>query len=187
MHRLLALTVAFCAAVSVAASAGQTLTPRPAPAGARTAPVRVVDAPRAIDPRILPGTPDSVFSTVQGHAIDSTGVSMPEAAIRLRDARSGRIVGTLLSDDAGMFTFRGIDPGTYIVEILGSDSTVLAASQMLSVNAGDALSAVVKLPFRIPPFAGFFGHTATSAAVVAGAAASAQVLAAAATQKISPE
>ena len=35
----------------------------------------------------------------------------------------------------------------------GSDS-VLAASQVLNVGAGEAVSAVVKLPFRIPPFGG---------------------------------
>jgi hypothetical protein len=110
---------------------------------------------------------------------------MPSTPVRLRDARSGRIVATQLTDDAGMFAFRGVDPGTYIVEILGNDSTILAASQLLSVNAGDALSAVVKLPFRIPPFAGFFGHTVWSATVVAAAAASAQVLAAAATSCVS--
>lgn len=42
---------------------------------------------------------------------------------------------------------------------MANDQTVLAASQLLNVNAGEAVSAVVKVPFRIPPFAGLLGKT----------------------------
>ena len=46
-------------------------------------------------------------------------------------------------------------------------STVLTASQILNVNAGDAISAVVKMPFRIPPFAGVLGSQSTPTSVAA--------------------
>jgi hypothetical protein len=201
MHRILVLTAGFCAVASltVHGQAARTLTTPASPDGviaspgsmarARTAPApRATGASPSLDPRVLPGTPASAFSTtIQGNALDTSGRIMPDTPVRLRDARSGRIVESQLTDDAGRFSFEGLDPGTYIVEVLSNESQILAASQMLSVNAGDALSAVVKLPFRIPPFAGFLGHTVPSAAVVAGAAASAQVLAAAATQESSPE
>ena len=36
--------------------------------------------------------------------------------------------------------------------------SILAASQLLNVNAGEAVLAVVKLPFSVPPFAGVAGH-----------------------------
>jgi len=85
-----------------------------------------------------------------------------------------------------VFTFEGVEPGTYVVEILGPDRAILAASQLLSVNAGDVLSAIVKMPFKVSPLAGFFGHTAQSAAVVAAVAASAEVLAIQATRCVSP-
>ena len=45
------------------------------------------------------------------------------------------------------------------------------ASQMIYVNAGDALSAVIKLPLRIPPFAGLMGSASTPAAAAVQAAA----------------
>ena len=48
-----------------------------------------------------------------------------------------------------------------------NDQTIIAASQMLNVNAGEAVSAVVKLPFRIPPFAGLMGSSSTPSAIVA--------------------
>ena len=66
--------------------------------------------------------------------------------------------------------FKGIDPGSYIVEIISSDQSILAASQLLNVNAGEAISAIVKLPFRIPPSAGLLGGIISPSAAIAIAA-----------------
>ena len=93
--------------------------------------------------------------------------------MRLRDARFGRIVGTQLTDKSGLFAFKAVDPGTYIVEIINNDESVLAASQLLHVNAGEAISAVVKLPFRVPPVAGHPGGANTPAVIAVQAAATA--------------
>ena len=128
-------------------------------------------------PRLLPGTRPGVFTTIQGTALSSTNGVLPDTAVRLRDIRFGRIVDSTMTDKAGLFTFRGVDPGSYVVEVMGNDQTILAASQVLNVDAGAAVSAVVKLPFRIPPFGGLLGHTAASAVAVASAAAASGVLA----------
>jgi hypothetical protein len=135
---------------------------------------------------MLPGTRSNVLTTIQGNALNSTNGALPNALVRLRDARIGRIVDSQISDTSGLFTFKAVDPGSYIVEIMGNDQTILAASQMLNVNAGEAISAVVKLPFRIPPFAGLLGDTTPSAIAVTAAAASAQVLAVEPTTPTSP-
>jgi hypothetical protein len=134
-------------------------------------------AQKPANARLLPGTRPGVLTSIRGNALDSMGGPLVEAPVRLRDARSGHIVDAQKTDKAGVFEFRGLDPGSYIVEILGPDSTVLAASQLLSVDAGDAASAVVKLPFRIPPFAGVLGHSTQSATLVTAAAGASQVLA----------
>jgi SdrD B-like protein len=126
---------------------------------------------------LLPGTHVGVLATIRGNALDSASGPLAETAVRLRDARSGHIVDTQTTDKAGLFEFHGVEPGSYIIEILAPDRTVLAASQMISVNAGDSASAVVKLPFRIPPFAGVLGHSAQSAAIVTAAAGASQILA----------
>ncbi len=126
---------------------------------------------------VLPGTRASAFATIQGNALSSTNGVLPSAIVRLRDARLGRIVDSQATDRAGLFAFRNIDPGTYVVELISEDRSVLAASQLLAVNGGEALSAVVKLPFRIPPVAGLLGNTLPSATAVTSAAASAGVLA----------
>ena len=131
---------------------------------------------------------EKALTTIQGNALTSTNGQMNGAIVRLRDARFGRIVDTQTTDKSGMFAFKPIDPGTYVVEIMANDQSILAASQLLNVNAGDAVSAVVKLPFRIPPFAGIMGSTTSTptAAVVATEAAISSVAALVPTIPISP-
>jgi hypothetical protein len=146
-------------------------------------PAREFPAPRtsagaAPSRPLLAGTRTHAFSTIQGNALTSTNGQLPDSLVRLRDARTGRIVDMQMTDKAGLFAFKTVDPGTYVVELVGNDQTVLAASQLLDVNAGEALSAVVKLPWRAPPLAGILGRTVPSAVVISAAAAASGVLAA---------
>jgi hypothetical protein len=124
--------------------------------------------------RLLPGTRPDILTTIQGNTVDSTNGALGNTMVRLRDARLGRIVESQITDKAGSFAFKALDPGSYIVEMMANDQTVLTASQLINVNAGEAVSALVKLPFRILPLAGILGDTtpAAAAAIIATAAAS---------------
>ena len=128
------------------------------------------------------------LTTIQGNALNSTNGPLNDMTVRLRDARFGTIVDTQQTDKSGLFSFKSVDPGTYIVEVMANDqSLVLAASQLLNVNAGEAVSAVVKLPFRIPPFAGVLGNTAMpSAGAIATQAAANGIAAIVPTSPVSP-
>jgi hypothetical protein len=131
----------------------------------------------AQQPRILPGTSRAVFSTIQGNALGSSNASLANAFVRLRDAQFGRSVGTQTTDGSGLFAFRGVDPGNYVVEILSQDQAfVLAASQVLTIEAGQTKSAVVKLPYAVTAFAQLVGSSTTTAATVATNAALAGVM-----------
>ena len=127
------------------------------------------------------------LTSIQGNALNSTNGALNETMVRLRDARFGRIVDNQITDKSGLFSFKAIDPGSYIVEVMANDQTVLAASQLLNVNAGEAVSAVVKLPFRIPPFAGLLGKTTLpSAGEVATQAAASSIASIVPTSPVSP-
>lgn len=158
------------AAAAVVASVSYVAAQQPIPAGSTRL------AARAGAPRVLPGTRLDVFTTIQGNALNSTNGALPNATVRLRDARIGQIVDLQLTDKSGLFAFGAVDPGSYIVEIIANDQ-VLAASQLLNANAGEVVSAVVKLPFKMPPFAGVLGSTTPSAAAVTSQAAAAGILA----------
>ena len=187
-------SVGLCVAIGVAAASAQTSgTAAPAvvarsasptvPAGAARAAVPA----RAGAPAVLPGTPETAFSTIRGNALDSTNGILPDSPVRLRDARLGRIISTRRTDTSGLFEFRAVDPGSYIVELLGATDRVLAASQLINVNAGEAVSALVKLPFRLPPLGGLLGHTTAQAIAITSAAAATGVLNAATTTDVSSD
>jgi hypothetical protein len=135
-----------------------------------------VTASRTVTPRLLPGTRPDVVSAIRGTALDSMNGKLPDTLVRLRDARAGRIVETQYTDSAGAFAFTSLDPGTYIVEIMAADQSVLAASPLINVTAGDAVSTLVKLAFRIPPFAGILGNSAGSAVAILAQALASGVL-----------
>jgi hypothetical protein len=144
-------------------------------AGAAT---RAMTAPvRTAVPRVLPGTRESAFSTIKGNAIDSTGKALPHSMVRLRDASFGRVVDKQITDTTGLFAFRTVDPGPYVVELLGIDEKVLAASDLLNVGAGEAVSVVVQLPIGTSPFSAFLGHADPHAGAVMAAAGDSGVLA----------
>lgn len=120
-------------------------------------------------------------STVQGNALTATNGALADALVRLRDARSGRVVDTQITDKTGVFVFRPVDPGIYVVELAGGDQNILAASPLITVNAGDVASTFVKLPWRAAPAGGLSGRTAASAVIVLSAAAASGLLVTAAT------
>jgi hypothetical protein len=153
-------------------------TPAVTPPPENTAALSPAAPARAPNPR------PNGFSTIEGNALRATGLGIRGVAVRLRDARFGRIVDTQTSGESGVFAFRSIDPGVYIVEVVGDDQHVLAASQLLNVTAGDTLSTSVRLPFRVAG-AGLFDSKGM-AAIVAAEAAAAGILTTTTTNPVSP-
>jgi hypothetical protein len=149
-------------------AAAMAVTAESAPIGAQQ--------PRAVNTSLAakPG----VFATIQGTAVNWTNAAMPNTAIRLRDARLGRVVETVTTDKVGAFTFRALDPGSYVVEMMApANDAVVAATPIINVSSGQSVAALLKLPFRIPPLGGILGHSLPSALAVTSAAAAAGVLA----------
>jgi hypothetical protein len=134
----------------------------------------------ATPPKLLPGTHVNVFSTIQGNAINSANMPLPDTVLRLRDARFGRIVDMTTTDKQGGFVFHNIDPGTYVVELMNpSNNVVLASSQILYVSSGEAVSTIVKLPFTMTTLATLLGTTASTGSAVSSAALAVMAAAAA--------
>jgi hypothetical protein len=164
MHRLRILALCACAAVVP----GSVWAQQRAASGSPQL--------HASNKTVLVARTESSFSLVQGNALNWNNDPLPESLVRLRDARFGRILGTQLTDRAGLFSFQRVDPGAYVVELIGRDQTVLAASELLSASAGDVISAIVKLPLK-QTGGGLFGHGMQQALAIMSAAAATGVLA----------
>ncbi len=134
---------------------------------------------------LLPGTRGGVLASIQGNAVNSTNGSMANTIVRLRDARWGHIVDSVMTDKQGLFVFKSLDPGSYVVEVMSpANNAVLASSPVLNVSTGEAVSALVKLPFRIPAFAGLIGNASQTTASAVSTAAQAVTAAAAASNTV---
>ena len=115
---------------------------------------------------VLPGTLQTAFGTIQISALNAANHPLPRWIVRLRDARYGRLVATSLTDVEGTFTFREVDPGSYIIELIGGDQTVRATSALLTVDAGASVFAVVRLPTQRGSVSALFGVGLAQAAAL---------------------
>jgi len=116
-------------------------------------------------------------SSIQGTAVNWTNSAMANTPIRLRDARLGRILDSVMTDRFGSFEFDSLEPGSYVVEMMSpSRDTVLAATPIINVGSDQRVAALVKLPAR-PPVGGAFGTSLASVLAVTSAAVAAGVLA----------
>ncbi len=115
-------------------------------------------------------------SVIQGNSLTALGGPLPNASLRLRDIRSGRLVQETTSDEAGVFTFKHVNPGTYIVELLSDKQIVLATSDILIVDDDRLVATVVKLPMRMP-VSGLLDGGKGALVIITAAAASAGLLA----------
>jgi hypothetical protein len=176
----------FVALVLAAATGAQPLAQSAGTGGAKTADLPGSVAPERTRAGALPNTPASAFATIHVSAVSATNTALPKSFVRLRDTRNGRLVDAQATDESGTFTFRSVDPGSYIIELLGGDQSIQATSALLAVDAGAIVYAVVRLPSRPDALAGVFSHGVARASAIAAAAAAAGVLAVQSTTDVSP-
>jgi hypothetical protein len=177
-----AVALLLVAAINVQAAAQNPAAVQGSGRGTRPAPASA-DAPGTV----LPGTPASAFGTIHVSALSAANSPLVHWTVRLRDARYGRRLAMNLTDEAGLFTFRDVDPGSYIIELIGGDQTIRATSALLAVDAGASVFAVVRLPTQPGAIAALFGAAlAQAAALTMALAGTADVPAVQPTTPVSP-
>jgi hypothetical protein len=186
MHRLRPFAAATLVVSLASTAAAQTGVPAPNMSRARPAASAQTPPVRIAQPVVLPGTPASAFATIFCQALTATNHPVANVVLRVRDARLGRIVTAQRTNAEGRVSFDPIDPGSYIIELIGDDQSIRATSQLLNVNAGESIATIVRLPSRLEAFAAVLRHSAPQAAAIAAAAAAAGVLAVQSTNDVSP-
>jgi hypothetical protein len=176
--RALHLVLAF-GAIAVLSTPVRTQQPRPVAAKAPAPPAgkkALVGDARATGPAVI-----------HGSALTATRAKLPNASVRLRDARNGSIMFEQRTDEAGLFTFQPVPPGIYVAELKGEFGAVLAASHLIPVGSGDTATTVVQLHDR-PDAAGLLSsHKKSAILAVLASAGTVGVLAAAPTTDVSTE
>ena len=80
-----------------------------------------------------------------GRARTSLNTPIPYARVLLRNIRTGAIEARATANEEGRYTFLDLDSSAYIVELIGSDGSVVAASEMVAVATGDVRETTVRV------------------------------------------
>jgi hypothetical protein len=97
--------------------------------------------------------------SLSGTATSSSGQTLANMTVQLRNLATGQLVGTTTSSATGAFSFTGLPPGRFAVEVVNQAGQVIGTSAAITVAAGTAVTGVT------------VGATAASLAAGAGAAA----------------
>jgi hypothetical protein len=84
------------------------------------------------------------MATLSGTAQNSSGRALARYTVQVRDAVSGDVVGSTLSNSAGSFTFTGLPPASYIVEVVDAAGQVVGTSAVTTVTAGANVAVAVQ-------------------------------------------
>jgi hypothetical protein len=77
---------------------------------------------------------------LQGTATSASGQALPNYTVQLRNLGTGQLTGTTTSSAAGSFTFTGLTPGNYVVEVVNSTGTIVGSSAAVAVAAGQTVT-----------------------------------------------
>jgi len=96
-------------------------------------------APGAI--AALGGTDNALVGLAQ----NSLNASIPRARVVLRDIRTGEALQQTTADELGQFWFVDLPSSEYVVELVGPDGSVVAASEVVKTSKGHLLRTVVRV------------------------------------------
>ena len=95
---------------------------------------------------VVPGSMP-VFAQGQG-ALNGVAQSadkapLPNYRVHVRNANTGELTGSTTSNQAGQFSFAGLQPGNYVVEIVDAAGRVVGLSPSITVAAGSTVTVTV--------------------------------------------
>jgi hypothetical protein len=86
----------------------------------------------------LAQTTGSLSGTAQG----AQNQALSGIKVQLRNVDTGALAGSTTSGANGAFSFTGLNPGNYIIEIVDATGKIIGASASMSVAAGQTISGV---------------------------------------------
>ena len=109
-------------------------------------------------------------ASLSGTATSSSGQSVANATVHLRNLANGQLAGSTTSSTAGSFSFAGLQAGSYAVEVVNAAGQIVGTSASIGVAAGAAVSGIAVSTSAALAGAAAGGAAAGAAAAGAGAA-----------------
>jgi hypothetical protein len=111
-------------------------------------------------------------ASLSGAASDNTGQVLANTGVQLRNVSTGQLAGSTTTNALGQFSFVGLTPGTYIVEVVNTAGQIVGTSGSVVVSGGAAMTGVsvtASAATKVAAATGFFSSHAT--ALILGATA----------------
>ena len=80
---------------------------------------------------------------ISGTAQNSAGQTLGNFTVQLRSVETGQLVGSTTSNAAGSFSFAGLNPGSFVVEVVNAAGQIVGTSSAVAISAGAAASVTV--------------------------------------------
>ena len=80
--------------------------------------------------------------SLSGTASISTGRVAANTVVQLRNLSTGQLAGTTTTNAAGQFSFNGLNPGDYAVEVLYASGQIVGTSALVVLGPGAAVTGV---------------------------------------------
>lgn len=80
---------------------------------------------------------------LNGTAHSAGGQTLPDYTVQLRNLQTGKLEGITTSNAAGDFSFAGLNPGNYMVEVLNPAGVIVGTSAATAVAAGSTVTVMV--------------------------------------------
>ena len=109
-------------------------------------------------------------ASLAGTATSSSGQSVANATVHLRNLANGQIAGTTTSSTTGSFSFAGLQAGNYAVEVVNAAGQIIGISASIGVAAGATVTGIAVSTSAVLAGAAAGGAAAGAAAAGAGAA-----------------
>jgi hypothetical protein len=111
---------------------------------------------------------------INGTAQSAAGQALPNYTVQVRNLQTGELAGTTTSNAAGSFSFAGLNPGTYVVEVVSPAGAIVGSSAATVVGPGAIVSVTVSAT-AAAAFAGAAGGGISTAVIVTSVAAAAGI------------
>jgi carboxypeptidase family protein len=124
--------------------------------------------------------------TINGTAQNAQGQNLASYTVRVRNLTTAQISASTTSGAAGQFSFVGLDPASYVVEIVDQAGNIIGTSAAITVAAGATVTITVGATAAAAAAAAAAGGTsflASTAGIITVAAAAAGVAGAVAIAK----
>src|SRR5262245_35829287 len=86
----------------------------------------------------------SGVTTILGSAWTATNLPLPLPRVRLRNVVTGRIDGSTIGNEGGLFSFESVESGTYVVELVNDAGRTLVVGHMFTIAEGETVATFVR-------------------------------------------